>query len=130
MLKMSKTGTPFYIPTTWKTALLLSVIGLLGFVGQVRLSFCCRYLFVVQKTIQLFLAMGLQRETASRGTMALYTQVCHALAHKSRCLISTVQIVFAVILEGIVFHTLPGTISVIGACLIMGSALYVAVSAV
>jgi len=35
MLRLSKTGTPFYIPTTWRTALLLSVIGFLGFVGQV-----------------------------------------------------------------------------------------------
>jgi len=55
--------------------------------------------------------MGLQRETAGRGSMAVYT-----------------QIVFATILERIFFHAVPTTLSVIGTLLIISSALYVAVS--
>ena len=38
-------------------------------------------MILYSKGFQLFLAMGLQRETASRGTMALYTQVCQLLPY-------------------------------------------------
>ncbi|KAJ2913269.1 hypothetical protein MD484_g7141, partial [Candolleomyces efflorescens] len=55
--------------------------------------------------------MGLQRETASRGSMAIYT-----------------QIVFASILERIFFNAVPSVLSIIGTCLIISSAIYTALS--
>jgi hypothetical protein len=54
--------------------------------------------------------MGLQRETASRGTLAIYS-----------------KIVFATMLERIVFHTLPTFLSVVGTLMIVASALYIVV---
>ena len=54
--------------------------------------------------------MGLQRETASRGALALYS-----------------KIIFATLLERIVFHTFPTFLSVVGALMIVGSALYIVV---
>lgn len=55
--------------------------------------------------------MGLQRETAGRGTMAIY-----------------VQVVFALFFEQVVFKTVPGALSLLGTTIILGSAIYVAVS--
>jgi len=55
--------------------------------------------------------MGLQRETVGRGTVAVY-----------------VQIVFASILEFVVFHTIPSLMSITGTLIIVGSALFVAVT--
>ena len=55
--------------------------------------------------------MGLQRETAGRGSLALYT-----------------QIVFATILERTFFKVSPSALSVLGTLIIVASAVYVAVS--
>lgn len=55
--------------------------------------------------------MGLQRETAGRGTTAIYT-----------------QIVFATIIERIFFEYTPNTWSAIGIAVIMSAAIYVAMS--
>lgn len=55
--------------------------------------------------------MGLQRETAGRGTMAVYTQV-----------------IFATVLEKIFFHSTPSALSVVGTLIIVLSAGYIAVS--
>ncbi|KIL58907.1 hypothetical protein M378DRAFT_15176 [Amanita muscaria Koide BX008] len=60
---------------------------------------------------QILLTMGFQRETAGRASLALYT-----------------QIVFANILQVIVFHKAPPVFSVIGTCLILSAAIYVAVT--
>ncbi|KAF8895164.1 drug/metabolite transporter superfamily [Infundibulicybe gibba] len=57
---------------------------------------------------QVLLTMGLQRETAGRGTLALYTQV-----------------IFATILERIFFKSVPSVLSVCGALIILTAALYV-----
>ncbi|EPS96320.1 hypothetical protein FOMPIDRAFT_1130587 [Fomitopsis schrenkii] len=62
-------------------------------------------------TYQMLLTMGLQRETAGRGTMAVY-----------------VQIVYATINDFVFFRTTPTLLSVIGTIVIMSSAMYVAVS--
>ncbi|KAI0247428.1 hypothetical protein BJV78DRAFT_1285545 [Lactifluus subvellereus] len=56
---------------------------------------------------QTLLTMGLQRETASRGTLAIYTSV-----------------VFAVVFELIFFHTIPSALSIAGTVIIMSSAIY------
>ncbi|KAF8495942.1 drug/metabolite transporter [Russula emetica] len=81
------------IPTnvTWLAMLLL--IGILGL------------------TSQTLLVMGLQRETASRATLAVYT-----------------SIVFAVMFEFIVFHTTPSALSLAGAAIIISSAIYVSLT--
>ncbi|KIM44306.1 hypothetical protein M413DRAFT_378913 [Hebeloma cylindrosporum] len=90
IIGMIVTKTPFIIPTRLEWLALLALIGVFGFVAQVLLT------------------MGLQRETAGRGTMAVYTQV-----------------VFATILERIFFHAVPTLLSVAGTLLILGSAIYV-----
>jgi len=62
-------------------------------------------------TSQTLLVMGLQRETASRATLAVYT-----------------SIVFAVMFEFIVFHTTPSALSLAGAAIIISSAIYVSLT--
>lgn len=57
---------------------------------------------------QTLLTMGLQRETVSRGVTGMYTQV-----------------LFAVVLERLIFGVMPSLLSIIGAVIIMSSALYV-----
>ena len=54
--------------------------------------------------------MGLQRETASQGTLAVYS-----------------KIIFATMLERILFHTLPAYLSVVGTLMIVVSAFYIVV---
>ncbi|KLO15954.1 DUF6-domain-containing protein [Schizopora paradoxa] len=83
---------PVVLPTQFLWFMLLMMIGIFGFLAQTLLT------------------MGLQRETAGRGTIAVY-----------------VQIIFASILERIVFHTVPSLMSIAGTLIIVGSALYVAV---
>ncbi|THH03428.1 hypothetical protein EW145_g6261 [Phellinidium pouzarii] len=61
--------------------------------------------------IDVFLTMGLQREAAGRGTLAIY-----------------IQIIFASILEQIFFHTVPSVLSVVGTLIILGSAIFVALT--
>ncbi|KAH8986202.1 integral membrane protein DUF6 [Lactarius akahatsu] len=56
---------------------------------------------------QTLLTMGLQRETVGRGSLAIYS-----------------SIVFATMFEFTVFHTTPSTLSIIGASMIVGSAIY------
>ncbi|KAJ7646890.1 hypothetical protein FB45DRAFT_986877 [Roridomyces roridus] len=60
---------------------------------------------------QIFHTTGFQREQAGRASMGLYA-----------------QIIFASILERIVFHTTPTLLSLLGTCIIMASAIYVALA--
>ncbi|KAH6904974.1 integral membrane protein DUF6 [Coprinopsis sp. MPI-PUGE-AT-0042] len=92
---MLVTGTQFVIPTKWSWVGMLLMIGIFGVVAQILLT------------------MGLQRETAGRGTMAVYT-----------------QIVFATILQKIFLKSTPPLLSIVGTLIIMGSALYTALSKV
>ncbi|KAG2346103.1 drug/metabolite transporter superfamily [Suillus weaverae] len=57
---------------------------------------------------QTLLTMGLQRETVSRGVTGMYAQV-----------------LFVVVLERLLFGVIPSLLSVLGAAIIMSSALYV-----
>ncbi|KAG2748203.1 drug/metabolite transporter superfamily [Suillus brevipes Sb2] len=57
---------------------------------------------------QTLLTMGLQRETVSRGVTGMYAQV-----------------LFVVVLEWLFFGVMPSLLSVLGAAIIMSSALYV-----
>lgn len=89
---MIATKSPIVISTRIDWLALLVMIGIFGFIAQ------------------FLMIMGLQRETAGRGSMAMYT-----------------QIVFATILEKIIFHTVPSALSIIGTLLIVVSAIYIAV---
>ncbi|KXN91325.1 hypothetical protein AN958_01300 [Leucoagaricus sp. SymC.cos] len=90
---MIVTKTPFIVPARLEWLGMLVMIGIFGFFAQILLT------------------MGLARETASRGSMAIYT-----------------QIVFATILERIFFDTIPSVLSVIGTLMIISCALYVALT--
>jgi drug/metabolite transporter (DMT)-like permease len=81
------------LPTNTTFLLLLPAIGISGFLAQTLLT------------------LGLQRETAGRGAVGLYTQV-----------------IFAVFLEWAVFGVLPRGWSVVGMSVVVGCAGYVAVS--
>ncbi|KAH9052750.1 hypothetical protein EDB87DRAFT_1655582 [Lactarius vividus] len=59
----------------------------------------------------ILLTMGLQRETASRGSLANY-----------------IGVVFALAFERIIFHTTPSELSIAGSVIIMSSAIYVALT--
>ncbi|KAI0822129.1 hypothetical protein BC628DRAFT_1391080 [Trametes gibbosa] len=83
--------TPVVVPMRWEWLLMLLLIGLFGFIAQVLLT------------------MGLQRETAGRGTMAVY-----------------IQIIFATIFERVFFHSSPSLMSWSGTIIILTSAIYVA----
>jgi hypothetical protein len=79
---MIVTKTPFIIPTRLEWLALLAMIGIFGFIAQVRLvsSFATQTKFGTSLgnsfyLVQVLLTMGLQRETAGRGSMAVYTQV-------------------------------------------------------
>ncbi|KAF9242861.1 hypothetical protein BU15DRAFT_72511 [Melanogaster broomeanus] len=84
---------PVVYPTNWQWTAMLLMVGVFG------LSF------------QTLLTMGLQRETAARGSMTIY-----------------IQVVFAVILERVFFGTVPSLFSIIGAAIIIASAIYVVLS--
>ncbi|QRW09882.1 transport protein [Ceratobasidium sp. AG-Ba] len=93
VIGMAAGHTEWVFPTRWTWLGMLLLIGLFGFLAQ------------------LLLTVGLQRETASRGTLALY-----------------VQIVFSLLFERLAFGVVPGALSVVGTCIIMGSAIYVAMN--
>jgi len=81
---------PLVIPTRTSWLVMLLLIGIFGFGTQILFT------------------MGLQRETAGRGTLAMYS-----------------SIVFAVVFEFIVFHTTPSALSIVGALIIVSSAIYI-----
>ncbi|KIL58908.1 hypothetical protein M378DRAFT_169988 [Amanita muscaria Koide BX008] len=89
---MAVTRAPFVVPS-FRDCLALLMIGLFSFVGQILLT------------------MGLQRETAGRASMGLYT-----------------QIVFATIFEHTYFHATSSWLSILGTVLILSSASYVAMN--
>ncbi|KIK70105.1 hypothetical protein GYMLUDRAFT_236534 [Collybiopsis luxurians FD-317 M1] len=92
-ISLAATHTPIVIPTSPIWLLLLIEIGVFGFCAQI------------------FLTLGLQRETASRGTLAIYT-----------------LIVFTSFLDRLFFHAVPSFLSVTGTVIIVGSALWVVVT--
>jgi len=69
------------------------------------------FIGILGLTYQTLLVMGLQRETASRGSLAIYTSV-----------------VFAIMFEFIVFHTTPSALSLAGAAIIISSAVYISLA--
>ncbi|EUC56876.1 drug/metabolite transporter [Rhizoctonia solani AG-3 Rhs1AP] len=87
------THSHWVLPRQWTWIGMLIIVGLFGFLAQ------------------LLLTLGLQRETASRGTMVLY-----------------IQIVFSLVFERVAFGVSPSGLSVLGTCVIIASAIYVALN--
>ncbi|KZT65695.1 DUF6-domain-containing protein [Daedalea quercina L-15889] len=85
--------TPAVLPRRLEWVGMLLAIGLCGF------------------SAQMLMTTGLQRETAGRGTMAIY-----------------VQIIFATVNDIVFFHSTPNFLSAIGTAIIISSAIYVVVS--
>lgn len=81
------------LPTRLDWIAMLFAIGVMGFGGQILMT------------------MGLQRESAGRGTMAVY-----------------IQIIFATMNDIVFFHSTPTLLSILGTVIIMTSAIYVALS--
>lgn len=110
---MLVTKEHFVVPTRPEWLAMLAMIGIFGFIAQVR-TFCF-YLLVLDSSlrdIQSLLVMGLQRETAGRGSMGVY-----------------IQIIFALALERIFFHITPPFLSIAGMIVILACATYIIVSA-
>ncbi|EPS96324.1 drug/metabolite transporter [Fomitopsis schrenkii] len=84
--------TPVVVPTRLDWLGMLLAIGFCGFIYQ------------------MLFTMGLQIETAGRGTMAVY-----------------VQVVYATINDFVFFHSVPNALSIIGTMIIVTSAVYIAV---
>ncbi|KAG6819206.1 hypothetical protein H0H93_014346 [Arthromyces matolae] len=93
VIGMTIQKTNVVIPTKVEWAGMLVMIGVFGFVAQTLLT------------------MGLQRETAGRGSIAIYT-----------------QLVFASIFERVFFQAETSFLSVTGTFIIVSSALYVAIT--
>ncbi|KAI0641731.1 drug/metabolite transporter [Trametes meyenii] len=85
--------TPVLIIKDTLTVMLVLAVSLCGFSAQITMT------------------TGLQRETAGRGTLAIY-----------------VQVVFAMLFERIFFHSVPSLLSLLGTIIILSSAIYVALS--
>lgn len=70
---------PIVVPTRTLWLIMLVLIGIFGFFAQVCHPVSIR-LFLrpdrLFQPIKILLNMGLQRETASRGSLAIYTSVC------------------------------------------------------
>jgi drug/metabolite transporter (DMT)-like permease len=86
------TDVRYVLPRDSAHVLLLPVVAISGFAALV------------------FLTLGLQRETAGRGTLGMY-----------------VQLVFAVVLDWVVFDVIPRGLTVLGMGIIVVCALYVTV---
>ena len=108
---------PFVIPMQLKFAALLGLIGLFGLGAQITLT------------------VGLQRETASRGSLANYVQVriffnvtVSSLYNPfTQLSLLRVKILYAIVLQRIFFHVYPSFLSLVGAGLILGCVVYIAV---
>ncbi|RDX50712.1 DUF6-domain-containing protein [Lentinus brumalis] len=85
--------TPVIVPDNLSCLLMILAVSACGFAAQMTMT------------------TGLQRETAGRGTMAIYAQV-----------------IFALVFERIFFHTTPPPLSILGTVIILSSAIYVALS--
>jgi hypothetical protein len=57
---------------------------------------------------QILMTIGFQIEAAGRASLGIYSKV-----------------IFTLILERVMFGTTPGLLSILGTCLILGSAIYV-----
>ncbi|KAM5541606.1 hypothetical protein V8D89_004796 [Ganoderma adspersum] len=92
-IAMAVVKTPVVIPDNIPSLVMILAVSGCGFAAQMTMT------------------SGLQRETAGRGTIAIY-----------------VQIIFSLVFDRIFFNTTPPLLSVIGAVIILSSALYVALS--
>ena len=132
---MIVTKTPFIIPTRFEWLALLALIGIFGFIAQVRPVVS----FVTQTEFwKFFLSYAgtsddgpTTRDRWKRDHGNLHSGIV-SLLRRSVVITYLVhpcgQVIFATILEWIFFHTIPTSLSVIGTLLIIGSAIYVVVN--
>lgn len=66
---------PVVLPTQFLWFMLLMMIGIFGFLAQACSVFSIVKGSRIKMPLQTLLTMGLQRETAGRGTIAVYAQV-------------------------------------------------------
>ncbi|GJJ14181.1 hypothetical protein Clacol_008442 [Clathrus columnatus] len=78
--------------------------------------------------IGVLLVLGLQKETASRGTLALYTQVGTISVVQRSAIDFFDKLLFATVLERLIFGTVPSLLSILGTMIIMSSAIYIAIN--
>ena len=132
---MVVTKTPFIIPPRLEWLALLVMIGIFGFIAQVRLIIS----FALQTEFEKFFLScagasddGLTTRDRWKGNLSSLHPGIVNLLRRLFDLAYLVplcgQVVFATILERIFFHTIPTTLSVIGTLLIIGSAIYVVVN--
>ena len=67
---------PPVIPTRVLTLVLIFLVGIFGSIGQVYSTLQSFILIPDVNIAKTLLAMGFQQETASRGSLAMYTSVC------------------------------------------------------
>lgn len=67
------TKSQFIVPNRLVWLAMLVMIGLFGFAAQVRGNIDLENVILISWT-KILLTMGLARETASRGSLAIYTQ--------------------------------------------------------
>lgn len=70
--RMFTTKSEFIVPNKLAWLAMLVMIGLFGFAAQVGESLT--YIHDIDFWLETLLTMGLARETASRGSLAIYTQ--------------------------------------------------------
>lgn len=126
-------------PADWKWWTGLFVTVLFGVCGQV----CLRPggglvgRIVLTPSFQALMTIGLQRETASRGSIGFYTQVSVYSNYRTERLLckvqydqilsSSPQVIYSTMFERILFHNSPSILSIIGTGIIISSASYVVV---
>jgi hypothetical protein len=131
---MLVTKTPVIIPTRLEWLTLLAMIGIFGFIAQVR---------VVTSSTQTEIGKRISscagaaddgptaRDRWKRNHGSLHPSIVSLLRRlfdNTDLVLTCGQIVFATILERIFFHSVPTALSVIGTLLIMGSAIFVVVN--
>lgn len=102
-------GVGFLLPRYFKDWCYLIFLGICGFVMVCPSCPCAGINIDYLK--QFLLAAGLQYEKSSRATNMVY-----------------MQMLFALTFDKLVWGTTPGTLSIIGSSLILGSAIYVAMN--
>ena len=132
---MIVTKTPVIIPTRLEWLALLAMIGIFGFIAQVRVVISSSTQTEIGK---LFSSCGgasddgpTTRDRWKRNLGSLHPSTASLLRRSfdnTDLVLTCGQIVFATILERIFFHSVPTALSVIGTLLIISSAIYVVVN--
>jgi drug/metabolite transporter (DMT)-like permease len=131
---MIVTKTPVIIPTRLEWLTLLAMIGIFGFIAQVRVatsSTQTEFGKLISSCAGAADDGPTTRDRWKRNHGSLHPSIVSLLRRSfdnTDLVLTCGQIVFATILERIFFHSVPTALSVIGTLLIMGSAIFVVVN--